>query len=182
MEEYRQKQRFTDTGDEDSDRLTIENTRALKDLTEEINKLNMRFMRGLSPAGNEAVEGREYGGPVRGGQRYLVGEGHRPELFIPRQEGGPVRLLARVGRRFSRQRNPARWNRCCVLGDPVIQFAGYMVEAKSFRSSPRRQRRCQRSPVIRETSCRKYRREEALRVGIVAEQILKASSGATLPQ
>ena len=97
MEEYRQKQRFTDTGDEDSDRLTIENTRALKDLTEEINKLNMRFMRGLSPAGNEAVEGREYGGPVRGGQRYLVGEGHRPELFIPRQEGGPVQAIGKGG-------------------------------------------------------------------------------------
>ena len=97
MEEYRQKQRFADTGDEDSDRLTIENTRALEDLTEEINKLNMRFMRGLSPAGDEAVEGREYGGSVRGGQRYLVGEGHKPELFVPRQEGGPVQAVGKGG-------------------------------------------------------------------------------------
>ena len=82
LESYRQRQKFADIPEDDEAlRVEIENTRALKDLTEEIKKLNMRFMRTAFPAGTGGadVEGRRQGGPVAAGRSYLVGEGGTPE-------------------------------------------------------------------------------------------------------
>jgi hypothetical protein len=70
-----------------------------------VNAANVRAAvdRQLARAG--VVEGRAMGGPVRKGQAYVVGE-HRPELFIPKQDGEivpsvPMNAQPRAGSMYS---------------------------------------------------------------------------------
>jgi SLT domain-containing protein len=40
------------------------------------------------------LQGRQHGGPVRRGEAYLVGEGGRPEVFVPSADGTVVPIDA----------------------------------------------------------------------------------------
>lgn len=98
LEKRRQKPlQFTDAVTDEALRIEVENTRALKDLNDEIKKLNDKLLRATGRGGDtEVIEGRAHGGPVHPGSKYWVGE-LAPELFVPRQEGGEVQPVGEGG-------------------------------------------------------------------------------------
>jgi len=78
----------------DFDRATRNTTTDAKALIREIDRwrnkmygLQMEFPTGSGGGGGPRIMPRQHGGPVEPGQTYLVGEGGKPELFVPRQAG-----------------------------------------------------------------------------------------------
>jgi hypothetical protein len=74
-------QQFAGTGEQID--VEKENTRALRDMTEEVKRLNTNFLRGIGAPAGEAIEGFQEGGEVQAGQTALVGEGGTEAVASP---------------------------------------------------------------------------------------------------